>query len=40
MARIITFYIPQTFHPKVKWVPPVDRGKVIEFYPAPAKKTA
>jgi hypothetical protein len=40
MARVITFYVPESFRPKVKWVPPVARGKVIEFYPAPSKKTA
>lgn len=31
MAKIIEFYVPARFHKKVKWVPPVDRGKVIEF---------
>jgi hypothetical protein len=40
MARVITFYIPANFRPKVTWVPPVQRGKVIEFPSAPAKKTA
>jgi hypothetical protein len=40
MARVITFHIPANFRPKVKWVPPVERGKVIEFHPAPEKKTA
>jgi hypothetical protein len=40
VARVITFYIPQSFRPKVKWIPPVARGKVIEFQPALSKKSA
>jgi hypothetical protein len=40
MARVITFYIPQSFRPKVKWVSSPERGKAIEFQPAPSKKTA
>ena len=40
MARVITFYIPDRFRPKVKWVPSFERGKVIEFQPAPSRKTA
>jgi hypothetical protein len=40
MARVITFYIPDNFRPKVKWIPPSRRGKVIEFQPVPTGKTA
>lgn len=39
MAKIIEFYVPTRFHKKVKWVPPEDRGKVLEFS-VPARKTA
>jgi hypothetical protein len=38
MAKIIEFYIPANFHKKVKWVPPAERGRVIEF--CPSRKTA
>jgi hypothetical protein len=31
MAKIIEFYIPNTFRKKVAWIPPEQRGKVIEF---------
>ena len=31
MARLIEFYIPESFRRKVKWVPPGLRGKLIEF---------
>jgi hypothetical protein len=31
MARLIEFYIPESFRRKVKWVPPGQRGKLIEF---------
>jgi len=31
MAKIIEFYIPQRFQKKVKWVPDLQRGKVLEF---------
>lgn len=39
MAKIIEFYIPTTFRKSGKWVPPRERGKVIEFAPE-TKKTA
>jgi len=39
MAQVIEFYIPARFHKKVKWVPPEERGKVIEF-PAEVRKSA
>ena len=32
MAKIIEFYVPNRFRPTTKWVPPVRRGQVIEFY--------
>jgi hypothetical protein len=31
MAKIIEFYIPNNFRWKGKWIPPEDRGKIIEF---------
>jgi len=31
MAKIIEFYIPQSFRKVSKWVPPNERGKVLEF---------
>jgi hypothetical protein len=39
VAKIIEFYIPKTFRKSVKWVPPKERGKIIEFVPE-TKKTA
>jgi hypothetical protein len=39
VANVIEFYIPNTFRKRVKWTPPAQRGKVIEFYPL-AKKSA
>jgi hypothetical protein len=39
MAQVIEFYVPERFRKKVKWVPPDQRGKVLEF-PADVKKTA
>ncbi len=40
MARVITFYVPDSFRPKAKRIAPTERGKVIEFHPVPARKTA
>jgi hypothetical protein len=31
MAKVIEFYIPALFHKQVKWTPPAERGKVLEF---------
>ena len=39
MARIIEFYIPARFHNPVKWMPPAEPGKVLEF-PAEVRKSA
>ena len=39
MAKIIEFYIPSSFRKSGKWVPPKERGKIIEFVPE-TKKTA
>ncbi len=39
MAQVIEFYVPARFHKKVKWVPPEQRGKMIEFR-AEIKKSA
>lgn len=39
MAKLISFYIPGRFKSKVKWTPPEQRGKMLEF-PVAQKKTA
>jgi hypothetical protein len=39
VAKIIEFYIPNTFRKSGKWVPPKERGKIIEFV-RETKKTA
>jgi hypothetical protein len=31
MAKVIEFYIPQRFRKVSKWLPPNERGKVLEF---------
>ena len=31
MAKIIEFYIPQSFRKVAKWLPPTERGKVLAF---------
>ena len=31
MAKVIEFYIPDTFRKRTIWIPPEQRGKVIEF---------
>jgi hypothetical protein len=31
VAKVIEFYIPHDFRQSVKWVPPEERGKMIEF---------
>ena len=31
VAKIIEFYIPTKFSKRVKWLPPQERGRVIEF---------
>jgi len=30
MAKVIEFYIPQNFRRTTKWVPGVQRGKILE----------
>jgi hypothetical protein len=37
VAKIIEFYIPTTFRKTGKWVPPKERGKIIEFVPETKK---
>jgi hypothetical protein len=37
MARVIEFYIPTRCHKQVKWIPLLQRGKVVEFRPAISK---
>jgi hypothetical protein len=39
MAKIIEFYTPSNVRKNDKWIPPEERGKVIEFI-LPAKKSA
>jgi len=39
MANVIVFHIPQSFRKKSKWIPPQERGKLIEF-PTQARKSA
>jgi hypothetical protein len=39
VAKIIEFYIPTRTPKRVSWLPPQQRGKVIEF-PVSPKKTA
>ena len=39
VAKIIEYYIPESFRKKAGWIPPDQRGKVIQF-PAPQKKSA
>ena len=31
MAKVIQFYVPASFHWKLKWVSSHQRGKVIQF---------
>jgi hypothetical protein len=31
MARVISYYIPTGYRKKAKWIPPGQRGKVIDF---------
>jgi hypothetical protein len=39
VARIIEYYIRESFRQKAAWIPPDQRGKIIQF-PAPQKKSA
>jgi len=39
MAKIIEFYIPQSFRKGAKWLPPNERGKLLEF-PVAVRKSA
>ena len=39
MAKVIEFYIPKNFRKSFKWVPELQRGKIIEFCPQ-TKKSA
>ena len=39
VAKVIEFYIPNKFSKRVKWIPLLQRGKVIEFC-LPTKKSA
>jgi hypothetical protein len=39
MAKLIAFYVPGKFRKIRLWIPPAQRGKVIEF-PSREKKSA
>ena len=39
MAKMIEFYIPQSFRKVSKWLPPTERGKVLAF-PRAVRKSA
>jgi hypothetical protein len=39
MARVIPFYVPDVFKPKIKWVP-ASEHKVIVFPSSPTKRSA
>ena len=39
MAKVIEFYIPENFRKSLKWVPELQRGKILEFCPQ-TKKSA
>jgi hypothetical protein len=39
MAKLIEFYIPQSFRKASKWFPPAERGKVLAF-PLAVRKSA
>ena len=39
MAKVVEFYIPKNFRRPMKWVPELDRGKVLAFFPQ-TKKSA
>jgi len=39
MAKVIEFYIPNSFTKKINCIAPNERGKVIEF-PSPKRKSA
>jgi len=33
MAELIGFYLPGNFRKPMKWIPTIERGKIIEFCP-------
>ena len=39
MAKLLEFYIPKNFRKSLKWVPELQRGKILEFCPQ-TKKSA
>ncbi len=39
VAKVIEFYVPNSFRKKEKWVPPQERGKILEFT-LPTSKSA
>jgi len=39
MSKLIEFYIPQSFRKVSRWLPPKERGKLLEF-PVAVRKSA
>jgi hypothetical protein len=39
VAKVTEFYVPQHFRKQMKWVSPIERGKIIEFC-LPTRKSA
>ena len=31
MAQVITFYVPERYKKRSKWIPPEEKGKLINF---------
>ena len=40
MANVIEFYVPQNFKATARWVPPDQRGRVVQFPSTAARKSA
>jgi hypothetical protein len=41
MGQLIVFYVPASFRaPAAKWMPPSERGKIIDFHATATKKSA
>lgn len=40
MAAVIVFHIPDSFRKKSKWIPPEERGKLLQFPLGDTRKSA
>jgi hypothetical protein len=40
VAELIEFYVPDNFRKSTRWIPPQQRGKVLEFRAAASKTPA